>query len=204
VYFNFLTKKIVTMKKTLMTFIICIIFQCSCTVIQDAPPAPTAPPCDNTVSNFTLGLDFAGTSYLCTYGIFGTHTPPKASAFYYATAPSADATIGSLSGSLSYLCQMTVKNDQPSENPNLPCTNPGTMSFVWSTAGFTQNIKTYTNANSDITVDYYDVCDLCSATITKGRPYFAGVITVPKGAVSATVSLQTQQPYVGAGSDPCQ
>lgn len=200
-YFNFLTKKIVTMKRNLLAFTICIIFQCSCTVIQDAPPGP--PACDNTVADCTIMLDWQYATYLCTIGAFGILPPPRASAINYLVTPSVNGTIGSLSSPSSYLCQIISKNDQPSENPNLPCTKPGVLTSTWSVAGPSQNTKIYKNANTDITVDYYDICSICNGAISQGRPYFSGKVIVPKGAVAATIVMQTQNVYVGSPS-PCE
>lgn len=116
--------------KTLLylILIIWISFVFGCTVPGNDNPPP--PPCDNQVASFTLALDFSGTSYLCTSGSFGSFTPPNASGFNYLTTASANGTIGSLSNSFSYLCQITCKNDQPSEYPNNPCTNPGTLTYT--------------------------------------------------------------------------
>lgn len=118
-------------------------------------------------------------------------------------AVSSNATIGSLSDPNSYLCQITCKNDQPSENPGSPCSNPGTLSYTWSKAGSTLAIQDYKNHNSDITVDYYDICAPCSPAIFEARPYFVGVVTVPAGVNYATIPLQTQQVYIGS-PNPCQ
>ncbi len=70
-------------------------------------------------------------------------------------------------------------------------------------AGTTLAIQDYKNHNSDITVDYYDICQICSSSIPEARPYFVGVATVPAGVTYANIPLQTQQPYVGS-PDPCQ
>lgn len=190
------------MKKILYSFaIISVYWIIGCTDITNNEP-PTQN-CDNEATSFTLGLDFGGASYLCTSGPFGTSTPPNASFNNYLNAVSANGTIGSLSNSQSYLCQITCKNDQPSENPSSPCTNPGMLSYTWNTAGALLAIQDYKNHNSDITVDYYDICQICSSSIPEARPYFVGVATVPAGVHSANIPLQTQQPYVGS-PDPCQ
>lgn len=192
------------MKKMLFSLIFCIILQCSCTVITPDPTA-TAPPCDNTVSDCNLTLDWSGTSYLCTASPYGTAPkPPLATGFNYLGAVSANAAIGSLSSSYSYLCQIISKNNEPAANPNLPCSNPGSMTFTWAIAGGSQNIKVYKNANTDITVDYYDVCGICNDVISQGRPYFSGKIIVPPGATSTQVNLQTQAVYVGTKDKPCE
>jgi hypothetical protein len=192
------------MKKIILLLITWFIFQCSCTRIQDGPPSPTTPPCDNTVANCVLQLDWYGTSYLCTIGSFGITTPPNATAFNYLGTASVNGTIGSLSSPSSYLCQIISKNDEPAANPYAACTNPGTMTSTWAVAGASQNIKIYKNANTDITVDYYDVCGSCNGAISQGRPYFSGKIVLPPGAIVGTVNLQTQDVYVGSAQKPCE
>lgn len=191
------------MKKILYSVtIISVYWIIGCTNIRDNQP-PSSNNCDNQVTPLTLGLNFAGTYYICTSGPFGAATPPNASFYNYVHAVSANGTIGSLSNINSYLCQITVKNDQPSERPSNPCTNPGMLSYTWNTAGTTLAIQDYKNHNSDITVDYYDICQICSSTIPEARPYFVGVATVPAGVSFVSIALQTQQPHVGS-PNPCQ
>ncbi len=117
------------MKKILSAFaIICMLLMNGCTVIDNQPPSSQN--CDNQVTPFTLALDFSGAYYICTSGTFGVSTPPNASFNNYINAVSANGTTGSLYNSQSYLCQITCKNDQPSEIPSNPCTNPGTLSYT--------------------------------------------------------------------------
>lgn len=190
--------------KTLLysILIIWMSFIMGCTVIG-GDNAPTPPPCDNQTSSFSLSLGWGGAYYNCTSGAFGLSTPPNASFYNYLTMVSANGTQGSLANPNTYLCQITVKNDQPSENPNSPCLNPGSLVSTWNTIGSSLAINVYKNHNSDITVDYYDICAACSSTIPEARPYFVGVATVPDGATSAFVQMQTQAPFVGAVT-PCQ
>lgn len=190
------------MKKILyLILIICISGMVGCTVIgNDVQP----PACDNSVTPFTLSLDWSGAYYNCTSSPFGAATPPNATFYNYVNAVSANGTAGSLATSTAYLCQITVKNDQPSENISDPCTNPGSGVYTWNKAGTSLAIQVYKNHNSDITVDYYDICGVCSNAISEARPYFVGVATVPIGVTIAFIAMQTQAPYVGAASSPCQ
>lgn len=183
------------------TLLICILSMSGCTVGGNTDPTP--PQCDNQLSSCSLSLGWVNAYYNCTSGAFGISTPPNASFYNYVNAISANGTQGSLATSTAYLCQITVKNDQPSEYPNNPCQNPGSLVSTWNTAGTSLAINVYKNHNSDITVDYYDICAACSTAIPEARPYFVGVATVPTGAVAAFIPMQTQAPFVGAVT-PCQ
>lgn len=165
---------------------------------------PTPPQCDNQLSSCSLSLGWAGAYYNCTSGAFGSSTPPNASFHNYQWQVSANGTQGSLASTDAYLCQITVKNDQPSENPNSPCQNPGSVIYTWNVIGSSLAINVYKNHNSDITADYYDICAPCSSAIPEARPHFVGVATVPTGAVAAFIPMQTQAPSVGALGSPCQ
>lgn len=164
----------------------------------------TNPPCDNTVSNITISLDFTGSSYLCASGNYGStyQRPPMATHYNYLYQQSASGAVGSLNNSIDYLCQMTVKNDGPANSPSNPCSKAQTMSFTWAIPSQTQVIRTFTKNNTDITVDYYDICDVCNiGGHWNARPYFAGVVTVPPGATYASIAMFTQTPYT---SSNCQ
>jgi hypothetical protein len=157
------------MKKILYPFVILYLFWFSaCTpIIGDTPPTS----CDNQTAPFYLQLNWAGATYNCTNGTFGTAQPPNASFVNYISTASTTTLQDNMT---TYFCQISVKNDQPSENPSNPCSNAGTLSYTWSTAGGSLPIQSYKNHNSDLTVDYYDVCGPCSNAIVEARPYFVG------------------------------
>lgn len=184
--------------------VICISCIFGCTIIGGGSGDPTPPPCDNQLSPFTLNLTWLGAYYTCTSGAFGISTPPYASYVNYISSVSANGTIGSLSNPDSYLCEITCKNDQPSENPNSPCSNPGIVKYTWNTAGTSLAIQNYENHSSDITVDYYDICAPCSGSIAEGRPHFIGTAGFQAGVSIAFIPMQTADTYVGAVGSPCQ
>ena len=169
----------------------------ACTPIIDGTHPVT---CDNQTAAFSLQLNWAGATYNCTSGTYGTAQPPNASFINYTTTAS---TTTLQDNTTTYFCQISVKNDQPSENPSNPCTIPGALSYTWNTAGGALSIQSYKNHNSDITVDYYDICGPCSNGIVEARPYFIGVATVPQGVTAAVITMQTQAPFVGSNGHTC-
>ena len=153
------------------------------------------PPCDNTVlpDGIAITLDFSKCYYQCTSGTFGTtqNQPPQATQFNYLHQASATVNSSSLSNADDYLCAIVIANIQPATTPVSPCSNAATQNFTWSKPGSTEIIRGggFINANQNVTVDYYDVCDLCSGT-SRARPHFVGKKIVPAGIPTATVEMQ--------------
>jgi len=197
-YSKYYSDKLNKMKKVFYVFTVLVVFgSISCAHIGD--PVPQAQPCDNTTTPLTISLLWSGTYYLCTSSFFGggNLTPPNATSANYMGYASVTGGLGSLSAPLSYLCTIVVKNDQPAANPNAPCSNPGMGSFTWTQPGPTHVVYNYVNQNTDVTVDYYDICAQCNpGSSANARPHFTGVITVPKGASQTrAVQMQTQTNY---------
>jgi hypothetical protein len=143
-----------------------------------------------------LYLDFSGTYYLCTSGIFANATPPNATGFNYLNFPSVTGTTGSLTNPFSYLCEIHSKTD---ENATHPCSSPGTLRYTWSKAGasLTGVANKFKKYPTDVTVDYYDVCSTCNAAIPDARPYFATTIALAPGITVSSFKLVTQNTYIG-------
>lgn len=180
------------MKKIINFFTVTSIYCISCSSHFGDVPGST--PCDNTQQNLTVSLNWNGTSYVCTNGVFGAAVPPFATNYNYLRTASANGTAGSLSNPYSYLCQLVSKNDQPG---SAACSNPGMGTFTWAIPGPVQTINAFKNANTDVTVDYFDVCLSCSQNIFEARPYFTGVAQVEAGMASTSILMYTQQPYEG-------
>jgi hypothetical protein len=176
---------------------LCLLWFSACTPIIDGNPPVT---CDNQTASFSLQLNWAGAYYNCTRGTFGTMQPPYATYTNYTATASTTTLQDNMD---TYFCQISVKNDQPSENPSNACTNAGLLSYTWNSPGGALSIQSYKNHNTDITVDYYDECGPCSDAIVEARPYFIGVATIPQGVSGAVISMQTQAPFVGSNGHTC-
>ena len=151
-------------------------------------------PC--TFAPLAITLNFSGCYYECTSGVFGTtkSQPPQATVFNYLYQASATGDIGNLVNANAYICQIQIKNDQPASNPVAPCSNAATQNFTWSTPGPTEYVQGFINDLQDVTVDYYDVCGLCSST-SNARPLFIGKAILPTGTTATPIQMITQTPY---------
>lgn len=158
-------------------------------------PPPPPVPCENTIANYTIQLDFSKTTYKACPVINlqnSAATPPTATAYNFLRQNSYgdfDFTNNPSPGT-SYFCQITSKNLQPSETPTNPCIMgiASTTKALWGSAGsYTQQVQGYLNHGTGFYVDYIDACQGCyqdyngnaTGTVKYAQPYYISATMIP-------------------------
>lgn len=143
-------------------------------------------PCNNGTYNLRVGMDWSGTNYNACGGSFDGNTQPPDVHYNYLHENSFNMAPAKLMVSTDYLCTVVSTNDEPAKDG---CSGAASSTTYWS-AGSLQTITSYAYYQSDIMVDYYDVCSSCSSAGKNARPHFVGMTVMPGGGLPTIVIKQ--------------
>lgn len=156
------------------------------------------PLCDNSLSTTSnaLNFDFSGCSYLfgCTQSPYdgSAGNPPEAGgASYDNGAQGFQYCISCINPtsiqSTQFLLELAVANDQVVQDQ---CTNPagvnGTVYYHLVIGPRMSSVFMYKNHQSDVTANYYEPCNQCTAAIS-GRPHYIASQMVQPGDMPNSV-----------------